>query len=351
MSEALSFLTEQLKLGGALDRAQVETATTLILDESVDASAKAELLKALASKGETPEEIACFVDSFLARSVDPGISPDDVEGPMLDVCGTGGDKLDLFNVSTISIFVLSAGGACVVKHGNRGITSKSGGADVLEALGVRIDLPPEDCAEAIRRNGVGFMFAPIYHPAFKAVVPVRQQLAQEGIRTIFNILGPLLNPARPAHQLIGVFAPELTAPFANILKALGRESAWAVHGKTDDGRGMDELSTLAETQTTQLGADGSITDVTIDPAQLGIDKPDLADLQGGDAEANAKILVAILDGSDRGAKRDIVTLNSAAGFVASGLAADLPEGLLRAAEAIDSGKALEKLKALQGTSD
>ncbi len=351
MSEALSYLTEQLKLGTALDRRQVETAATLILDEDIDTPAKADFLKALAAKGETPEEIASFVDCFLARAVDPGLSADEVDGPMLDVCGTGGDKLDLFNVSTTSIFVLAAGGACVVKHGNRGITSKSGGADVLEALGVRIDLPPDECADTIRRNGVGFMFAPLYHPAFKAVVPVRKQLAEEGMRTIFNILGPLLNPARPAHQLIGVFSPELTGPFANILKTLGRESAWAVHGKTDDGRGMDELSTLAETQTTQLAADGSIADVIIDPAQLGIDKPELADLQGGDAEANAKILVAILDGSDRGAKRDIVTLNSAAGFVASGLAADLAEGLERAADAVDSGRALEKLKGLQASKD
>ncbi len=189
MSQALSFLSEQMNQGTALERVQVESATALILDESVDAGAKADFLKALAAKGESPGEIAAFVDAFLAHAVDPGVLPDQVTGPMLDVCGTGGDKLDLFNVSTTSIFVLAAGGACVVKHGNRGITSKSGGADVLEALGVRIDLPPDECAETIRRHGVGFMFAPIYHPAFKAVVPVRKQLAAEGVRTIFNILG------------------------------------------------------------------------------------------------------------------------------------------------------------------
>jgi len=350
MSNSLEDLTHQLQGGSSIDCEQVEAAATAILDESLDAGGKAAFLKALAAKGETPEEIAAFVDSFLSRAVDPGLDADQVEGPMLDVCGTGGDKLDLFNVSTTSIFVLAAGGACVVKHGNRGITSKSGGADVLEALGVRIDLPPDECAETIRRNGVGFMFAPIYHPAFKAVVPVRKQLAEKGIRTIFNILGPLLNPARPAHQLIGVFSPELTAPFANILKQLGRRSAWAVHGTTGDGRGMDELSTLAETQTTRLAPDGSITDVAVNPSELGIGTPELSDLHGGDAEENAKILLGILNGDDRGAKRDIVALNAAAGFVACGLADDLTNGLERAEEAIESGHALQKLKDLQAAS-
>ena len=333
--------------GTALERVQVESATALILDESVDPGAKAGFLKALATKGESPAEIACFVDAFLAHAVDPGLSSGQVAGPMLDVCGTGGDKLDLFNVSTTSIFVLAAGGACVVKHGNRGITSKSGGADVLEALGVRIDLPPEECAETIRRHGVGFMFAPIYHPAFKAVVPVRKQLAEEGMRTIFNILGPLLNPVRPDYQLVGVFSKELTSPFADILRQLGRKAAWAVHGTTGDGRGMDELSTLAESQTTQLGPDGSLADLTIDPADLGFAKPELAELQGGDAEMNAAILTAVLDGSERGAKRDIVVLNSAAGLVVCGLAKDLPAGIELAGEAIDSGAALGKLRALQ----
>ena len=347
MSQALSDLTTQLQDGSVLDRDQVESAAASILDESIEAGTKAEFLKALAAKGETPEEIAFFVDSFLARAVDPGLAADEVDGPMIDVCGTGGDKLDLFNVSTTSIFVLAAGGACVVKHGNRGITSKSGGADVLEALGVRIDLPPEECAETIRRHGVGFMFAPIYHPAFKAVVPVRKQLAEEGMRTIFNILGPLLNPVRPAHQLVGVFSKELTAPFANILKQLGRTSAWAVHGTTADGRGMDELSTLAETNVTALGADGDITDIVINPADVGIAIPDIADLTGGDAEENARILTAILDGTDRGPKRDIVCLNAAAGFVVAGLAADLPAGLEAASNAIDGGAALEKLRSLQ----
>ncbi|MGI9242500.1 MAG: anthranilate phosphoribosyltransferase [Verrucomicrobiales bacterium] len=330
-----------------LERVQVGSATAMILDESVDAGAKAEFLKALANKGETPVEIAAFVDAFLDHAVDPGLSPEQVDGPMLDVCGTGGDKLDLFNVSTTSIFVLAAGGACVVKHGNRGITSKSGGADVLEALGVRIDLPPDECAETIRRHGLGFMFAPIYHPAFKAVVPVRKQLAAEGVRTIFNILGPLLNPVRPDYQLVGVFSDELTSPFADILKQLGRKAAWAVHGKTGDGRGMDELSTLSESQTTQLAPGGDISEVIVDPAELGFSKPDLADLQGGDAAVNAAILTAVLDGSERGAKRDIVLLNSAAGLVICGIAEDLPAGIERAAEAIDSGRALERLRALQ----
>lgn len=348
MGQALSDLNEQLKQGSPLDRTQVGVAVAAILDESLDPAGKAEFLKALAAKGESPDEIAAFVDAFLERAIDPGLTPDQVGGPMIDVCGTGGDKLDLFNVSTTSMFVLAAGGACVVKHGNRGITSKSGGADVLEALGVRIDLPPDECAATIRRHGLGFMFAPIYHPAFKAVVPVRKQLAEEGIRTIFNILGPLLNPVRPAHQLVGVFSRELTAPFAEILRRLGRKRAWAVHGTTGDGRGMDELSTLAETYITALDTDGTISNMTLEPeGDLGIQRPDLAALRGGDAGVNAAILIAILDDSDRGPRRDLVCLNAAAGFVVAGLAADLPEGLELADRAISGGAAMAKLRALQ----
>lgn len=334
----------QLAEGQDLDLSQVENASAALLDEGVAAEEKAEFLRALSDKGETPEEIAAFVNAFLERAVQPALDSSSMDRPLLDVCGTGGDKLDLFNVSTTSVFVLAACGVAVVKHGNRGITSKSGGADVLEALGIRIDLPPESFGEGVEEVGAGFLFAPRYHPAFKAVVPVRQQLAQEGRRTIFNLLGPLLNPVRPDYQLIGVFQESLTPAFADILGRLGRKCAWAVHGHTETGAGMDELSSVGPTsvEETRNGAGRSFT---VSPSELGIAPASVAELKGGDAEENAGILLGILDGSVMGPQRDIVLLNAAAGLVICGLVPDLPSGLARAAEGIDSGAARERLEA------
>ena len=201
---------------------EVEVAAQLLLDAGVADAKKERLLEALAVKGETPSEIAGFVDAFLNHAVDPDLGGLDLGGPTLDVCGTGGDKLGLFNVSTTAMFISAAAGAVVVKHGNRGITSKSGGADVLEALGIRIDLPVDGFRRCIEKAGIGFMFAPIYHPAFKAVAGVRAALAKEGVRTIFNLIGPLLNPARPECQLVGICDPDLNSVFAEILQRLGR---------------------------------------------------------------------------------------------------------------------------------
>ncbi len=205
-------------------------AANLLLEEKISDAKKRDLLLALSQKGETPAEIAAFVEAFLAHSIDPQSSSLVFEGPTLDVCGTGGDKLDLFNVSTTAMFIAAAAGAIVVKHGNRGITSKSGGADVLEAMGIRIDLPPAEFAECLTSAGIGFLFAPTYHPAFKAVANIRKQLAKEGHRSLFNLIGPLLNPARPECQLVGVADRALCPAFAEILQRLGRHSAWVVSG-------------------------------------------------------------------------------------------------------------------------
>ena len=206
---------EQLQSGNDLSAEQVTSCADFLLNETAGNDEKAQLLKALSTKGETPAEIAAFVEAFLVHAVDPGFTAGECNGPTIDVCGTGGDKLDLFNISTTSVFVIAGGGACVVKHGNRVITSKSGGADVLEALGIAIDLPAARLRECVMQHNLGFLFAPIYHPAFKAVVPVRKQLAGEGVRTVFNLIGPLLNPVRPDYQMVGVFDGNLTTPFAN----------------------------------------------------------------------------------------------------------------------------------------
>lgn len=337
-------LCSHLLGGNDLNDEQVESAATALLDEAIPAETKAEFLRALSEKGETPAEIAAFVTAFLQRAVRPELDAARIDRPLLDVCGTGGDKLDLFNVSTTSVFVLAACGIAVVKHGNRGITSKSGGADVLEALGLRIDLPPDQFGDCVGEVGAGFLFAPMYHPAFKAVVPVRQQLAQEGRRTIFNLLGPLLNPVCPDYQLIGVFQEGLTPAFAEILGRLGRRRAWAVHGHTETGAGMDELSSVGPTTVQETRA-GERSEFTIHPSDLGIAPATVADLKGGDAAENARLLSGILDGSVTGPPRDIVELNAAAGLVICGLAADLAAGLATAAEAIDSGAARGRLEA------
>lgn len=328
---------------GPLPPDLVAEAASALLDPEVPEDAKADFLTALSERRETPEEIGAFAAAFLERAVAPTLDRSAIGKPLLDVCGTGGDKLGLFNVSTTAVFVLAACGVAVVKHGNRGITSPSGGADVLEALGIRIDLAPGDFGRCLEEVGAGFLFAPLYHPAFKAVAPVRARLGREGKRTLFNLLGPLLNPARPAYQLIGVFDPAIGPAFARILPQLGREAAWVVHGTTETGSGMDELSTLGPSHVWKSRGENPFESV-IEPASLGIAAATTADLQGGDATENAAHLVAILEGHDRGPKRDIVSLNAAAGLVICGLAADLSEGIALAAAAIDSGRALAVLQ-------
>jgi len=326
---------------------QIDTAGELLLNGRVADEKKARLLGALAEKGETAREVAGFVEAFLGHAVDPGLDPAGFDGPTIDVCGTGGDKLNLFNVSTTSMFVVAAAGGVVVKHGNRGITSKSGGADVLEALGVTIDLGPEGFRRCLETAGVGFMMAPVYHPAFKEVVGVRKMLAAKGVRTIFNLIGPLLNPARPQCQLVGVFSRDLCPVFAEILQRIGRESAWVVHGTTGDGRSVDEVSLMGSTRICKAGTFEELVDEEVRPRDFGMEHAEVNDLAGGDAATNAKILEAILSGDEQGPKRDMVLLNAGAAIACAGLADDVGGGIERAREVLDDGAALEKLRLLQ----
>jgi anthranilate phosphoribosyltransferase len=339
-------LTHQLLSTTNLTNAQIAEAAAHLVDPAIESAVKADFLRALAQKGETPAEIAAFVNEFLKLAVDPGLDRTKLPGPMLDVVGTGGDQLHLFNVSSTAMFILAAGGVCVTKHGNRGITSKAGGADVLEALGIKIDLPKEKVVAGIESIGLGFFFAPLYHPAFKAVVEARKRLAAEGQRSIFNVLGPLLNPSRPDYQLIGVFDPKLTRAFGEILVQLGRQGAWVVHGSAGGGQGMDELSTLGMNEVCQL-ENGRLSETKIDPKALGFGKAKLEDLVGGDATENAAILESVLAGTLKGAKRDIAVLNAAAGFVITGKAADLEAGKALAEELLSRGAAHAKLRAMQ----
>jgi anthranilate phosphoribosyltransferase len=330
----LATLTEKLRLGHELTSSDVVTACEFLFDENIELSERANFLRALHAKGETASEVAAFVDVLLSRSRQTLLGPG-----LLDVCGTGGDRAGVFNVSTAVMFVATACGARVVKHGNRGITSKCGGADVLEALGVRIDLPPEIALEAA---GCCFLFAPLFHPAFKTVAPVRKVLAEEGSATIFNLLGPLLNPARPEFQLAGVFDGKLLPLYAEAFKLLGRKRGWAVHGSG----GLDEVSTLGPSEIHAL-EDGAIRQFVIRPEDLNFVPARIKDLRGGEAQQNAAYLEAILLGEDAGPRRDMVVLNAACALVVAGLSHDLRRAVALAANALDNGSAYDVLQRLR----
>ncbi len=339
-------LIEKVRNGLDLNSGDVDLAVAQLLSDQVDDELKAQFLTVLHKKGETADEIVAFVRQLIKRAVDPMIDPAQLSGPMIDICGTGGDGIDFFNVSTTAMFVAAAGGAVVVKHGNRRVTSSCGSADVLEQLGIEIDLAPEQLQESLKRHGLGFLFARSYHPAFRVLAEMRQRLARQNTRTVFNLLGPLLNPARPSRQLIGVFDPRLTGIFAEVLRQLEREHAWVVHGLGDNGAGMDDISISGATTVAEL-IDGKVTSAILDVSWLGVPRASVTELQGGDARANAETIDAILSGKISGAKRDMTLVNAAGGFVVAGLAKDLKEGIDLAREELDSGRALEKLRALQ----
>ena len=334
-------LFDALKDQPELTTLQARQAVGWLADAGADAVEKERFLEALKTRGETVAELGSFAGALIELARPPGIEQGLVQGPMLDVCGTGGDKLELFNISTAAMFVLAAGGVCVIKHGNRAITSQCGGADVLEELGVPIECPPEALREMVYRHGIGFIFAPAYHPAFAVIGPVRRALAQRGTTTIFNLLGPLLNPARPDHQLVGVYSAQLLPKYAGALAFLGRKRAWAVHGS-----GADELTPEGSGQVYAV-EHGECSEFIVDPLLLGIPRAPVAALRGGDRRHNARMLEGILEGTLTGPCLDAVLLNSAAGFVVAGAAQDMPAGMELSREAITSGRALAKLNALR----
>ncbi len=286
-------------------------------------------LMALRVRGETVPEIAGAVASMRARML-PVAAPADA----VDIVGTGGDQSGSYNVSTCSAFVVAGAGVPVAKHGNRALSSRSGAADALAALGVNIEADAETIALSIREAGLGFMFAPMHHSAMRHVGPSRVEL---GTRTIFNLLGPLSNPAGVKRQLVGVYAPEWVEPIAHVLKELGSETAWVVHGD-----GLDEMTTTGPTKVAAL-ENGTVRTFEITPEDAGLARADMAALKGGQAEENARALVEVLEGAD-GAYRDIVLLNSGAALVVAGKAQDLKEGVALAALSIDGGAALAVLR-------
>ncbi len=288
---------------------------------------------ALRVKGETVEEMAGLVGAMLARS-----EPFHVEGDLLDTCGTGGDRSGSINVSTISALVVAGAGGRVCKHGNRAASSQAGSADVLEALGVVIDLGPDGVRRCIDEVGMGFCFAPRFHPAMRHAIPVRREL---GVPTVFNFLGPLANPARVRHQVVGVSDLDMAHKMLGVLIANGCKTAMVIHGHD----GLDELSTAGPSKVHQLLSDGTVLNVVIDAEELGFAQANLEDIRGGDAAKNAKAVQRVLSG-ERGAYRDISVLNSAAGLVVAGLVPDMPAGVELATAVIDEGRAANVLEGL-----
>ncbi|NQV33362.1 MAG: anthranilate phosphoribosyltransferase [Phycisphaeraceae bacterium] len=293
----------------------------------------AAFLTAMRIKGPTPEEIAGLAGSLRSHAVKVTPKSDN----LIDTCGTGGGSIKTCNVSTASAIVAAGAGAHVAKHGNRGITSGCGSADVLEALGVKIDASPETIAQCIDQAGVGFMFAPMFHPAMKYVQPIRKTL---GFRTVFNILGPLANPANAQAQILGVADETLMETMIRSLKLLGSTTAMVVHSN-----GLDEISTLGPTRVMTLRND-QVTELMISPKVLGMTLATQEDLSATDAPSNARALLAIFKGQDKGPKYDIITLNASAAIFIAGLADTLEEALTKAKASIDDGKALQALNQL-----
>jgi anthranilate phosphoribosyltransferase len=323
--------------GAALTATEAAEAFDIIMDGRAGEIQVAAFLTALHMRGETVEEIAAAAEALRARALTV-----DAPADAIDTCGTGGDGLGTLNISTAAAIVTAACGVKVAKHGNRALSSKSGSADVLAALGVKIDLTPQQVSRCIGEAGLGFLFAPAHHSAMKHVAAVRQQL---GFRTIFNLLGPLCNPARVKRQLIGVFSDKWLEPLARVLHALGTERAWIVHGSD----GLDELTVTGESHVAELDR-GQVRRFTLTPADAGLPLHRLDSVFGGDASANAAALTRLLAG-ELGAYRDIVCLNAGGALVVAGKAASLREGVELAQRAIDDGRARATLAKLVAASN
>jgi anthranilate phosphoribosyltransferase len=319
--------------GADLSMDEIRSAIDAVMDGHASPAQVAALLVALALKGETPDEVAGAAMAMRAHA----IRVESVRNPIVDVCGTGGDASGTFNISTAVAFVVAGAGVAVAKHGNRAMSSRCGSADVLEALGVKIDATPQVAAAALEAEGIAFLFAQAYHPAMRHVAPIRRDI---GIRTLFNIIGPLSNPAGATRQVVGVPSSAALHLVARALARLGSERAAAVHGH---GR-LDELSLSGPSRVVEWTG-SKIVEYEIDPADHALERRPLGDLAGGDAVTNASIVGRVLAG-ERGAHRDVVLLNAGLALVVAGTASDVTSGIAAAAESIDSGAARGKLEAL-----
>ena len=332
-------LIEKLQRRQDLTTDEAAAAMEEIMEGRTPSSQIAALLIGLAMKGERPAEVVGFAKTMRARAT--RLTKD--YSPVFDTCGTGGDRAHTFNVSTVAALVVAGCGVRVAKHGNRSVSSRCGSADLLEALGVKIAADPETVERCLAEAGIAFFFAPTFHPSMRHAAPTRREL---GVRTAFNLLGPLTNPANASRQLVGVPRPELTELVARSLALLGSQRAWVVHGAD----GLDEISTTGYTKVSEC-RDGAVNTFYLHPSDIGIPKTNPDALRGADAVRNAEIAERILAG-ERGAPRDIVLLNAAAALLVAGRATRLPDGVAMAADALDQGRAaaaLENLRRLSNT--
>ncbi|WP_226038770.1 anthranilate phosphoribosyltransferase [Natrinema sp. DC36] len=325
---------ERVTDGTDLAQSDARAASTAVFEGATEAQIGA-LLAALRAKGETEAEIAGFAEGMrdAARTIDPD------REPLVDTCGTGGDDYDTINVSTTSAIVAAGAGVPIAKHGNYSVSSSSGSADVLEEVGVNVEAEPPAVEEAIEDDGIGFMLAPVFHPAMKAVIGPRKEL---GMRTIFNVLGPLTNPAGADAQIVGVYDPELVPVLADALSRMDVDRALVVHGA-----GTDEIAIHGETRVAEVDGD-SVAEYTLEPSDLGLATHDIDDIAGGSPEENATDMRGIVEGDVTGAKRDVILANAGAAIYVAGEADSLEAGADAAREAIDSGSAARKLDRLRG---
>ena len=337
MTDEFKALIGKVATGASLTREEAASAFDRMMSGEATPSQMGALLMGLRVRGETVDEITGAVTIMRAKMLGVKAPPD-----AIDVVGTGGDASGSFNISTCAAFIVAGCGVPVAKHGNRALSSRSGAADVLQALGVKIDLNPQQVGRCITQAGIGFMFAPAHHPAMKNVGPTRVEL---GTRTIFNLLGPLSNPAGVKRQMIGVFSKQWIEPMAQVLKNLGSESIWVVHGSD----GLDEITISGPTSVAAL-ENGKIRTFEITPEDAGLGRAKPEALRGGDAEANAKALLDVLKGK-AGPFRDVAVINAAAALIVAGKAKDLKEGAALAAKAISSGEAEGRLDRLIAVSN
>ncbi len=337
MSESsLDILVRKAEEGYELTEAEVRSSADLLASPDISPAPKEAFLLALAAKGETPSEIAAFAGRFRELAVDPEL--DDLAEDAIDVCGTGGDKSGSFNVSTFVAFTLAAGGTRVLKHGNRSITSSCGSADLLEGVGIPLQASPNLLRMAAREINFTFFFAPGFHPAFKEVMPVRQKLAENGQRTVFNLLGPLINPARPSFQLLGVFSSQLVDPLAETLHNLGLKRGLVVHGQLENGMGMDEIACCAKNVVSGFGNLSSIRRENWGADDFGLTPHPVEDLAGGNLEENLRILNDLTKNRAPEGLLSTISANAGAGFFITEKANNLREGAAMAKDLILGGE-------------
>jgi len=334
-------LTAQLLQGGELSAEQVEAAAAALEVPEVPDSMKADFLRALSEKGESAEEIAAFAQAFRRRAIDPNMS--DWSARAIDIVGTGGDHSGGFNVSSLVVLTLAAAGVPAMKHGNRGITSKCGSADILAALGVDLFAPPAVLRKAMDQLGFVFFFAPNFHPSFKHIAPVRKILAAQGKRTVFNILGPLINPGRPAHVLLGSFSPEWVPRLAAALAALEPQAGLVVHGEISSGKGIDEITTATRNRVLGVGRAASV-DATWEAEHYGLQPASFSELQGGDLPRNLALVDSLLTGKGPRGLEDTIVLNTAISLWLVGKTEKIEDGLAPARELLVGGAVRRKIE-------